>query len=159
MAKRRWTYEVAEWAATMKFEDIPQRIVREAKCQILSVLAAILAGARTEVGKRIIAVCGADYGGAGSAYPVFPTTKSACLADALTAATALSLSLDYDDYLISGHTGHSAVIVPLLMASQTKMTGQDFIAAQTAANEIGARVGTSVSIGPQVGFAKISNAI
>ena len=44
---------VAEWAHGLTFEDIPSRVVEEAKNQILSVIAAIHAGHFSEAGRLV----------------------------------------------------------------------------------------------------------
>ena len=61
---------------------------------------------------------------------------------------ALSMALDYDDYLFAGHTGHSAVLVTLALAEKLGFSGQDFLLAQTVANEVEGRVGISALLGP-----------
>jgi len=54
------------------------------------------------------------------------------------------MSLDYDDYLLSGHTGHSAVQVPLAFAE----TLDEVLVAAAAANEVMGRLSTSCLFGP-----------
>src|SRR5262249_39688385 len=57
----------------------------------------------------------------------------------------------YDDYLFAGHTGHSAVLVTLALAEKYGISGKEFLAAQTVANEVGGRLGASVLFGPHNG--------
>lgn len=71
--------------------------------------------------------------------------------DAIYHAAALSMALDFDDYVCFGHTGHSAVLVPLLLAAETDSSGSEQLLAQLAANEVEARLGGACLIGPQNG--------
>ena len=57
-AKRKHTAELAEWAATVKYEDIPRRIIGEAKLQMLSVLGAIFASYGTTAGRALLRAAG-----------------------------------------------------------------------------------------------------
>ena len=51
--KRHYTREMAEWAAGVSFDDIPPRVVEQAKLQQMSVLASIFASARASAGPKI----------------------------------------------------------------------------------------------------------
>jgi 2-methylcitrate dehydratase PrpD len=143
---RHYTREIAEWASQLRFEDIPARIVEEAKLQLTSVLASILATSRTGAGRRIAAASlrWAEPG----PCSLIPGGERIEMKDAMAANAALSMALDFDDYLFSGHTGHSAVLVPLMLAERESMDGRRFIESQTIANEIEGRIGASVMVGP-----------
>ena len=65
--------------------------------------------------------------------------------------TAMSMALDFDDYVSFGHTGHSGVLVPLLLAADTGASGPDQLLGQVVANEVEARLGGACLIGPQNG--------
>ena len=47
-SKRVTTREIAEWASTLRYDDIPERVHAKSKAQILSVLGAIHAGRHSE---------------------------------------------------------------------------------------------------------------
>lgn len=79
---------------------------------------------------------------------MIPSGERTPLYSAIFANSALSMALDYDDYLFGGHTGHSAVLVTLALAEKVGCSGKDFLVAQVLANEIEGRVGASVSRGP-----------
>ena len=68
--------------------------------------------------------------------------------DALYAAAALSIALDFDDYVCFAHAGHSAVLVPVLLAAETGASAAEQLAAQVAANELEARLGGACLLGP-----------
>jgi len=144
--KRHYTMEMAEWASQLKYEDIPERVIEKAKLQIMSVLASIFAGSRIGAGRRLTASVRrwADSG----VCRMIPGGDAVSMKDALTANSGLSMNLDYDDYLFAGHTGHSAVLAPLMFAEREKVDGKQLLLSQVIANEVEARVGGSVMLGP-----------
>ncbi len=147
--RRNYTREMAGWASALKYEDIPPRIVRQAKLQITSVLASLLASSRTATGKSIPKAV-SRFSDAGTCT-VIPFGNEISLKDALAANSCLSMLLDFDDYMFAGHTGHSAVLVPLMLAQKENIDGRQLILAQVIANEIEARLGASIMIGPSNG--------
>lgn len=143
------TRAVAEWVHTLKFSDIPQDVVEEAKNQILSVLGAMYAGYRTREGKTILRTV-KGFGGSKEASLV-PAGGKTSVPYAVLANAGLSMTLDYDDYLFAGHTGHSAVFVPFAWAEKCGLDGKDILLSQTLANEVEARAGAACLLGPQNG--------
>ena len=140
---------MAEWVAGFNYEDIPDRIVEECKTQLMSVLGAMFAGSRTAAGNASVnAVRG---WGSDGPCTMIPGGAKVHPHDALIGNSILSMALDYDDYLLAGHTGHSAVLVPLVLSEVMDLDGRDFILAQTIANEVEARIGASVLLGPMNG--------
>ncbi len=140
------TARIAEWVAQTHFEDVPRRVTEEAKNQILSVIAAVHAGHFSEAGRTVSRTVKEWSGGKDAT--MIPSGERTSLHNAIFANTALSMALDFDDYLFAGHTGHSAVLVPLALAEKIGVSGKDFLLAQTLANEIEGRVGASVLLGP-----------
>jgi len=143
------TYRLAEWVASTTFDDIPARVVEEAKSQILSVLGAVHAGAATDAGCAVVATV-SEWPGRPEATLIPSGTRSSVY-NAVYANAALSMALDYDDYLFAGHTGHSAVLASLALAEKLGRAGRDVLTAQIVANEVEGRVGASVLFGPQNG--------
>jgi len=140
------TERLAEWVAQARFEDLPRRVTEEAKNQLLSVIAAVHAGHFSEAG-RVVSRTVKEWG-SGKEATMIPSGERTSLHNAIFANAALSMALDYDDYLFNGHTGHSAVVVTLALAEKIGFSGKEFLLAQTLANEIEGRVGASVLIGP-----------
>ena len=140
------TARIAEWVAQTHFEDLPRRVNEEAKNQILSVIAAVHAGHFSDAGRTVSRTV-KDWS-AGKDATMIPSGERTSLHNAIFANTALSMALDFDDYLFAGHTGHSAVLVTLALAEKVGFSGKDFLLAQTLANEIEGRLGASVLLGP-----------
>lgn len=140
------TERIAEWVAQAQFEDLPRRVVEEAKNQILSVIAAVHAGHFSDAGRTVSRTVKEWVGG--KEATMIPSGERTSLHNAIFANTALSMALDYDDYLFAAHSGHSAVLVSFAMAEKIGVSGKEFLLAQTLANEVEGRVGASVILGP-----------
>ena len=140
------TQRLAEWVAQAQFQDLPRRVVEEAKSQVLSVIAAVHAGHFSDAG-RIVTRTVKEWG-AGKDATMIPSGERTSLNNAIFANTALSMALDYDDYLFAGHTGHSAVLVTLALAEKLGISGKDVLVAQVMANEIEGRLGAAALLGP-----------
>jgi 2-methylcitrate dehydratase PrpD len=141
--------EVAAWVVGLSYEDIPERVRDLARHQVLSVMAAIHAGASCAGGKAVVGAV-EGWGGAGPCA-AFPGGYPRPFYSAILQNCSLSMALDYDDYLFMGHTGHSAVLVPFALAQMRGATSRDLIVALVAANEVAGRLGASVLLGPHNG--------
>ncbi|MBI3782581.1 MAG: MmgE/PrpD family protein [Deltaproteobacteria bacterium] len=137
---------IAEWVVQTQYEDLPRRVVEEAKNQILSVIAAVHAGHFSDSG-RTVSKTVKEWGGDKEATMI-PSGERVSLHNAIYANAALSMALDYDDYLFAAHTGHSAVLATLALAEHLGASGKDFLLAQVLANEVGGRLGASAISGP-----------
>jgi 2-methylcitrate dehydratase PrpD len=124
---------LAEWAAGLQLDDVPERVVAHARSQILSQLAAARAGYGHKLGRPILDAAGPPSG-----------------ADARQAAYALAIatvSLDFDDTTYAGHVSHSAVNVPLAYAGPLGLDGRQLLTAVIAASECAARITASATLG------------
>lgn len=140
---------IASWAAGLGADDIPNDVLELCRAQRRSVLGAMAAAAHDPAAARVGAAVAA-WAGDGPA-PLLGTDRAVATEDALFHAAALSIALDFDDYVWFGHTGHSAVLVPILMAAETGASGTEQVVAQLAASEVEARLGGACLIGPQNG--------
>lgn len=146
MSTGRVTERIAGWVAQTRFDEVPRRVVEEAKNQILSVLAAVHAGHFSEAGRTVTRALREWPAGKDATF--IPTGDRMPLHAAILGNAALSMALDYDDYLFAGHTGHSAVLVTLALAEKIGVSGKDFLLIQTLANEVEGRLGAAVVLGP-----------
>jgi 2-methylcitrate dehydratase PrpD len=143
------TRDIAEWASSLRYEDIPQRLHERTKAQFLSVLAAVHA-ARYSEGARAAREVTRSWGGPAESMVYGPGERMPHLS-AIFANACASVSFDFDDYLFAGHTGHSAVLVALAYGELTGASGRDVLTAATVANEVGGRLGAALLFGPQNG--------
>ncbi len=144
------TGEVARWLTELKREDIPDRVIAKAKLQLLNVLASLHAGYHTEEGQAVLRSL-EESGSSGGPVRAVPSGRAMHYLDALCADACLSMVLDYDDYLFLGHTGHSAVNVPLVLGELLSSPPSEILTAQVIANEVAGRMGAAVALGPRNG--------
>lgn len=158
--------DLACFAAELRMVDVPEGVLELCRAQRRSVLGAIAAAGFDEAVARMSRAV-KRWASPGPApllvstvgdpddslvYPVPLTVPDRVrVDDALFAACAASMALDFDDYMCFGHTGHSAVLVPLLVACETGSSGKEQLMAQLVANEVAARLGGACLIGPQNG--------
>lgn len=140
---------MAEWAISLKLEDVPERVREKAKLQTLSMLAAVYSGYSTRAARAIREVILSTR--ASGRATVFPQGEQTSPTVSVVANAAASMALDFDDYLFLGHTGHSAVLSSFGQAQELGSSGADTLLAQIIANEVGGRLGASVVLGPQNG--------
>jgi 2-methylcitrate dehydratase PrpD len=140
---------LASWASRLSLAGVPERVRARCSAQRASVLAAVGASLDDDATARVTSAVSA-WAGDGPA-PLVGTVRRVTVEDALFAAAAGSAALDFDDYLCFAHTGHSAVLVPLLLACETGSSGDEQLVAQVVANEVEARLGGACLIGPQNG--------
>jgi 2-methylcitrate dehydratase PrpD len=143
------TRDVAEWASSLRYQEIPSRVIDRAKAQMLSVLGAIHAGRHSEGATSALEAC--RTWGSGDEATAFLSGERLPRHSAIFANACASVSFDFDDYVFAGHTGHSAVCASLAYAEEQGASGKDVLASITVANEVGARLGASFLFGPQNG--------
>jgi 2-methylcitrate dehydratase PrpD len=138
--------DIGAWAAGLSLDDIPGDVLGLCRDQRRSVLASVAASTRDGAARRVVS---AVEGWAHDGPLALPGgTRRVSLDDGLYAAAALSMALDFDDYVCFGHTGHSGVLVPLLLAAETGASASEQLVAQTVANEVEARLGGACLVGP-----------
>jgi 2-methylcitrate dehydratase PrpD len=138
--------DMARWAAGLDLTSVPDEVLELARAQRRSVLGAIAASRADAGALRVIAALEATA--TQGPAPLITSRRKVSAEDAVYGAAALSIALDFDDYLCFGHPGHSAVLVPLMLASETEAEGDRVLLAQVVADEIGARLGGACLIGP-----------
>jgi len=143
------TQNTARFAAELGYDDIPQRIHRKTKDQILSVLGASHAGRHSE--GAVSALEAARTWGSGDEATAWLGGERLPRHSAIFANACASVSFDFDDYVFAGHTGHSAVCASFAYGELQRASGKDVLAAITVGNEVGGRLGASLLFGPQNG--------
>lgn len=137
---------MGEWAAELSVSDIPATVLDRARAQRRSIVGGI-AASRHDASTRRLVTAVASWAGPGPA-PLVLSERQVPVEHALYAASAASVALDFDDYLCFGHTGHSAVLTPTLLAAETGASGIEQVVAQIVANEIEGRIGGATLLGP-----------
>lgn len=135
---------LSRWAAGLRFEDLPEGVVEQAKNQVLSILAAVYSGFASDLGPRIAQAFPPPAPGTAR---LIPGGAAAPPSHAALVMAAWSMVLDFDDVMLGGHTGHSSVLVPLAHARAARASGARLLTAQVAANEVAARVNMVCAVG------------
>lgn len=128
------TQELSGWAAGLRLDDVPPRVLAIARSLVLSQLAAARATLGHELGRKIVR---------GFGPPVQDDPKRTAYVLA-----ALTMALDFDDTIYAGHVTHGAVNVPLAYARALGRGGADMLVAAIAAIEGAARVTAAATLGP-----------
>ncbi|MET9428544.1 MmgE/PrpD family protein [Streptomyces sp. NPDC003036] len=125
---------LARWAAALRPDQVPERVLSLAASQLLSQLAAIRAGAEQPLGARMVEAFGPPF-------QDDPRTSACVLA-------GLGSWLNLDDTAYAGHLSPSTVAVPLAYAHHLGLDGAALLTAIVAANECAARVTAAATLGP-----------
>jgi hypothetical protein len=93
------TERVAAWAATLRYEDIPEPVLMRARLQVASVLGAIIATSRSDLHPRLVRA--ASRWGHGDQASIIPSGPRSPLHAACYVNAAASTAYDFDDYLFA----------------------------------------------------------
>jgi 2-methylcitrate dehydratase PrpD len=133
--------ELARWAASVKFEDLPEDIVESTKLRVMDVIGLALAGAETNFGRSVRNTALA----LSTAGPcsILGFGDRVGVTTAAFANGAFSQALEYDDTHNESivHMSSPAVAAGLALSEYTKVSGRDLITAIAIGNEISCRVG------------------
>jgi len=138
--------ELARWAASVTFENLPEDIVAATKLRVMDVIGLALAGAETDFGRsvRTAALALSTPG----PCRILGFGDGVGVTTAAFANGAFSQALEFDDTHNESivHMSSPAVAAALALSEFTNVSGRDLITAIAIGNEISCRVG-SVSSG------------
>jgi 2-methylcitrate dehydratase PrpD len=138
--------ELAIWAASVEFDDLPLDVVAATKLRVLDVIGLSLAGAETAFGRStrdaVLAISPAGP------CRILGFGDRVGVASAAFANGAFSQALEFDDTHNESivHMSSPAVAAALALSEVAPVSGRDLITAIAIGNEISCRVG-SVSSG------------
>jgi 2-methylcitrate dehydratase PrpD len=137
--------ELAIWAASLGFEDLPQDVVEATRLRVMDVIGLSLAGAETAFGRstRAAALALSPSG----PCRVLGTGDRVGVTTAAFANGAFSQALEFDDTHNESivHMSSPAVAAALALSEITPVSGRDLITAIALGNEISCRVGSVAS--------------
>jgi 2-methylcitrate dehydratase PrpD len=134
--------QVAGWASSVSFHDLPDDVIAATKRRILDVIGLALAGSTTAFGRSTRA--GALALSAPGRCHVLGTGEPAALGTAAFVNGALPQALEFDDTHNESivHMSSPSVAAALALAETRAVGGRDLIAAIAVANEISCRAGS-----------------
>ena len=134
---------VAEWAAAVRYADIPKPVLELARLQIANMFAATFAGSRSAAGRK--AKAGLRHTWVKGPCTLIPHGINVSVFDAVYLHATYSNALELDDFLYRGHLGQAVVFAPLSLAEAIRYDGKQVLTAQVVANEIAGRLGASIT--------------
>jgi 2-methylcitrate dehydratase PrpD len=133
--------ELARWAASVRFEDLPEDVVAATKLRVMDVIGLALAGAETDFGRSVhTAALALSTPGPCS---ILGFGDRVSVAAAAFANGAFSQALEFDDTHNESivHMSSPAVAAALALSEFTLVSGRDLITAIAIGNEVSCRVG------------------
>lgn len=142
-----YSEKMAQWAVSLRYEDIPSDVVKLAKRTIADWVFATIYGARSEWGKIIVDIAKSD-GGKKESTILVDGTKAPCT-NAAMANAVMSLAYDITDTFMEHalHPSCSIVASAMAVGEMQKSAGKDVITAVVAAYELTNRIGDAHSLG------------
>jgi 2-methylcitrate dehydratase PrpD len=134
--------EFAAFAAALRFQDLPDRVVHESRRGVMDWLGCALAGSRHRTIAKLLA--GVSAMGSLERVPVIGDGRKVGLMEGALVNGQMGHVLDFDDTHMEGVVLHnsSPVLAALLAAAETgSFTGRDLIVAYALSFEAGVRVG------------------
>lgn len=130
--------ELARFTVETKYEDLPERVVHEAKKLLMDSVGDGLAGITTDPAKMAISLA-KSMGGPPECSIIGTGHKVACT-NAVLANGQLINSLDFDTVMAGGHAPAYIVPTVLAMAERGGASGKDLIMAAALGFEVAARI-------------------
>jgi 2-methylcitrate dehydratase PrpD len=137
------TRKLAEFAASLRYEDLPADVVIQAKKLLLHTLAVSMAAVRTSQGQRTIPL-GRMIGGAGNSATVYGSRKLGSCGEAVFVNGTMADILDWEDCSWTGHPSAAVIPVAIAIAEDRKADGKALIAAIVAGFETYQRIALAV---------------
>ena len=137
----------ADFVSSTELRDIPERVLSKVRLQVINSLTAAMFSA-WHAGGRMIFDAERKSGGTGGSATVFPLSRKLDPGGAAVTNAAYAMSLDFDDYMLMGHMGHSSVFTPLAFLEHINGKVGDLLRCATAANEVMGRLSLSCFFGP-----------
>lgn len=144
-----YTKTLTEYAANLKFEDIPADVIERAKLMTLHTLGVSLAAKKDELAEDAVLVGRELNNGTGGSATVWTTGEKLSPANAVFVNGTISDILDWEDCSWTGHPSASAVPVSVALAEDQHASGKEYLAALVACFEVCMRVSMAVQPGPE----------
>ena len=139
-----YTQELSEYAANLKYEDIPPEVVERAKMIMLQTIGVALAAKGTPIYEKAVRMAREANGGDGGATTVWGTGEKLSAINAALALGTATDALDWEDCSWTGHPAAGVIPCAWLAAEERHKTGKDLITAIVAGYEVYQRIAMAV---------------
>ena len=138
-----YTKNLAKYAVGLKYQDLPEEVVEQAKLLTLHTLGVALAASVTGQGKDAIALGKAFGGRNGEAVLVGDGSKVSCVQAGFVNGTLADI-LDWEDCSWTGHPSSGAIPAALAVGEWIKTSGKEYITSVVAGYELYERIAMAV---------------
>lgn len=135
---------LAEWAASVRYDDIPPDVVQRAKEHTLNIIACALRGQSLESAEIVYRVHSL-MGGSPDATLIGRNGRTSVAAAAGVNAHFAYCTMNDDTFFEATlHPGHAGIPAALAVAEREERSGEEFLRAVVIGFEVGCRVGASL---------------
>jgi 2-methylcitrate dehydratase PrpD len=138
-----YTKNLANYAVSIKYEDIPLEVIKQAKLLILHTLGVAIAGSSTTLGKKQIELAKNMSGDKKESTILGDGSKVPCAIAGLTNGTLADV-LDWEDCSWTGHPSSNAIPGALAVGEKIQSTGKEYLTAVIAAYDVYERIAMAV---------------
>lgn len=129
--------QLAQWTATLRYEDLPAAVVDRAKGVTLQAITSVLIGSQSRAGQQAIKLITDEELGVRSGATILVDGRKVTKGGAGFANSEMAFSGGkWDTFRMLTHPGTSIVPAALVAAETTGATGKDYITAVAAAYEV-----------------------
>ena len=144
---------LARWASQLRYDDLPQEVVHTVKRSLLDYLGVTIAGADTEIARKVLACLTAIEGEGGDASAIGTGRRLSPLNATLANGVAATvLELDGGHARAPLHVMTACVPAIFSAAQARKSSGKDLVVAIAVACEVLSRLAVAASGAAQKGF-------
>lgn len=142
------TRQLAAFASTTTFDELPDELVETLKLATLNIVACCLGGSQTRVGQLHVELA-KELGSGDTGATILGDGARVSLPFAVYANGNLAFALDYEDMLFAvAHPGFAAIPTALALSEQQPVSGREFLAAIAVGYEITARIAMTMQPSP-----------
>lgn len=147
------TLSVATWASTLRYADIPRKVIAYAKLLLLDGIGCTVCGLRRDAGRAMLrfVTSSSSEPAQASIWGHFNrvSPRSAGLVNG-TAAHATNVGDTHRATIL--HTNYVTPQAAIAVGEQRKASGREVLTAVVAGNEAGARAGLAAHLGAEAGY-------
>lgn len=140
---------LSKWIEKVTINDIPEEVTYLAKLQSLDCIAAICAGHRSQIGKKVYQKI--KRKSISGDVLTLPSGDLWSLEDSVYYHSSMINALELDNFSFMGHLSQSAFSTSWALAYQNDKFGQDFLLASIVAQEVSGRISAYLTSGPLQG--------
>lgn len=140
--------EISHWIEQFSLSQVPEQSLEMTKLQVLDCVASIIAGYRSEPGKKIYqALKKYSHTENSGSHIVLPTGEKWFIENSVYLHAALINALELDNFSYMGHLSESAFPVALAVSEKTGATETQFLESFICSQEISGRLGAYMAMG------------